>query len=85
MAGLRPSNLNFPQGTVFHGTNYILWLGPVGGYRGPKPAGVTFLEGQAALDKWNYYRNGWLKPHCLPTRPANDLKSVDDPVVAPSC
>jgi hypothetical protein len=79
------SSLDIPAGTIWSGTNYILWLGPTGGYGGPKPAGTTFLEGQAALDKWNFYRNGWLSAHCFPTKAANDLYPMDDAVAAPSC
>jgi hypothetical protein len=78
------SNLDIPAGTVWKGTNnYILWLGTVGGYGGPKPAGVTFLEGQAALDKWNQVRNDWLSTHGYAIKAASDLNPMDDPVVAP--
>lgn len=64
--------LDFPTGTVFHGTeNYILWLGPTGQYGGPsvssltKASGatVTFLEGTAADAKWLEKKQGWLGAH----------------------
>jgi hypothetical protein len=77
------SSLSIPAGTVWRGSNFILWLGAPGGYVGPRPAGVTFLEGQAAKDKWNQVRNGWLIAHGYAPRPANDFDPMDDPVVAP--
>jgi hypothetical protein len=46
--------------------NFILWLGTPGTYDGPKPEGVTFLEGTAARDKWISVRNQWLTSHGLP-------------------
>jgi len=83
-------NLSFPPGTTFHGTNYILWLGS-GPYGGQKPSGVTFLEGQAAKDKWVQVRNDWLASHCypIPSRAfgyapsPRDIGYEDDPVVPP--
>jgi len=77
------SSLSIPSGTQWKGTNYILWLGTPGGYGGPKPAGVTFLEGQAALDKWNAVRNPWLAAHGYAQKAPTDLNPADDPVVAP--
>jgi hypothetical protein len=77
------SSLDIPAGTIWKGTNYVLWLGTPGGYGGPKPAGVNFLEGQAALDKWNYFRNGWLAAHGFARKDANDLDPMDYPVVVP--
>jgi hypothetical protein len=75
-------NCHFPPGTVFHGSNYILWLGS-GAYGGEKPSGVTFLEGQTARDKWVQVRNTWLASHCYPILPANDLDPRDDTVEPP--
>jgi len=78
------SSLDLPAGTVWNGTNnYILWLGTPGGYGGPMPAGVTFLEGQAALDKWSQARNDWLTAHGYATKDESDLNPMDDPVLAP--
>lgn len=53
--------------------NFILWLGELGAYGGPKPEEVTFLEGAAARDKWISVRNKWLNDHGLPMQnlPAN--------------
>jgi hypothetical protein len=78
------SALNFPPGTTFQGTNYVLWLGAPGEYRATIPAGVIFLEGQAAIDKWNAVRNTWLINHGYAARPLNDFNPMDDPVVAPT-
>ena len=78
------SSLSIPAGTVWQGSNFILWLGAPGGYGGPKPPGVTFLEGQGAKDKWNQVRNAWLTAHGYPPRPPGDLNPMDDPVVAPT-
>lgn len=75
-------SLAIPSGTQWIGTNYILWLGS-GTYGGPKPAGVTYLEGQAAIDKWGNVRNTWLTSHGYDAIPVNDLNPMDDPVVAP--
>jgi hypothetical protein len=50
------------------GNNFILWLGIPGAYGGPKPAGVTFLEGVAAKEKWTSVRNKWLTDHGLPSQ-----------------
>jgi hypothetical protein len=77
------SSLSIPAGTVWQGSNFILWLGAPDGYGGPRPAGVTFLEGQAAKAKWNQVRNGWLSAHGYAPRPVDDLNPMDDPVVAP--
>ena len=62
--------------------NFILWLGAPGAYGGPKPAGVTFLEGTAAQDKWIAVRNTWLTDHGLPAQsfPA-DYNPYDAPVM----
>jgi hypothetical protein len=79
----RWSILDFPPGTTFQGTNYVLWLGTPGVYEASIPPGVIFLEGQAALDKWNQVRNHWLTTHGYDPRPADDLNPMDDPVVAP--
>ena len=79
----RWSVLEFPPGTTFQGTNYILWLGASGEYEATVPPGVILLEGQPALDKWNEVRNNWLIAHGYDPRPANDLNPMDDPVVAP--
>ena len=78
------SILGIPAGTVWQGSNFILWLGAPGGYGGPKPPGVTFLEGQGAKDKWNQVRNAWLTAHGYAPRPPDDLNPMDDPVVAPT-
>lgn len=78
------SSLSIPAGTVWRGTNFILWLGAPGGYGGPRPSGTTFLEGQAAQDKWSQVRNSWLSAHGYAPRPAGDLDPMDDPVVAPA-
>jgi hypothetical protein len=75
--------LDFPSGTIFQGTNHILWLGAPGAYGGPRPAGVVFLEGQPAVDKWNQVRSDWLSAHGYDPRPANNWDPMDDPVVAP--
>ena len=50
------------EGAEFHGTNYLLWLG-TGTYGGPIPPEVTFLKGQAAVDKWCQVRADWLTSH----------------------
>jgi hypothetical protein len=76
-------NLGFPPSTRFEGRNYILWLGTPGEYRGPRPAGVVFLEGQPARDKWNQVRVDWLAAHGYDPRPTDDWDPMDDPVVAP--
>jgi len=62
--------------------NFILWLGASGAYGGPKPAGVMFLEGTAAQDKWIAVRNKWLTDHGLPPQsfPA-DYNPYDAPVM----
>jgi hypothetical protein len=78
------SSLSIPAGTVWQGSNFILWLGAPGGYGGPRPPGVTFLEGQAAKDKWNQVRNGWLRAHGYGPRSVDDFQPMDDPVVAPT-
>ena len=77
------SALNFPEGTTFEGTNYVLWLGTPGAYEATIPSGVIFLEGQAAIDKWNQTRNTWLTTHGYEPRPLDDFNPMDDPVVAP--
>jgi hypothetical protein len=60
--------------------NFILWLGTPGEYGGPKPEGVTFLEGAAAQNKWISVRNKWLTDHGLP---AQDFPANYDPHAAP--
>lgn len=50
------------EGAEFHGTNYLLWLG-TGAYGGSVPAAMTFLQGQAAADKWCQVRADWLTSH----------------------
>jgi hypothetical protein len=62
--------------------NFILWLGAPGAYGGPKPEGVTFLEGAAAKNKWISVRNRWLTDHGLPLQnlPA-DYNPHDAPIM----
>ena len=62
--------------------NFILWLGTPGEYGGPKPEGVTFLEGKAAQEKWIAVRNTWLTDHDLPSQsfPA-DYNPYDAPLM----
>jgi hypothetical protein len=55
-----------PEVSWIGNNNFILWLGTPGAYGGPKPSGVTFLEGKAARDKWISVRNTWLTDHGLP-------------------
>jgi hypothetical protein len=75
------SNLQIPSQVTWVGSgNFILWLGKPGAYQGPKPAGVTFLEGQAAGDKWIQVRNGWLTSHGLP---AQSFAANYDPYLSP--
>lgn len=62
------------------GNNFILWLGLPGKYGGPKPAGVTLLEGKAARDKWILVRNKWLTDHGLPSQ---DFPADYNPYNAP--
>ncbi len=63
------TNFDSPSQVTWIGNNnFILWLGASGGYQGAKPAGVIFLEGQAAQDKWITIRNKWLTDHCLPSQ-----------------
>lgn len=52
----------FPKSTVWSGENYILWLGP-GEYGGVVPAGVKFLEGKEARQKWEELRRSWAAAH----------------------
>jgi hypothetical protein len=68
------SDETFPPEVRWVGkNNFILWLGAPGAYGGPKPEGVTFLEGAAARAKWVSVRNEWLTDHGLPSQnlPAN--------------
>ncbi|MBI2120227.1 MAG: fibronectin type III domain-containing protein, partial [Parcubacteria group bacterium] len=75
------SNLDVPPEVTWVGANnFILWLGTPGAYGGPKPAGVTFLEGQPAKDKWVAVRNKWLTDHGLP---AQTFAADYDPFSAP--
>lgn len=63
------SNFEIPPQVSFVGNNnFILWLGAPGGYKGARPAGVTFLEGPAAEQKWISARNAWLTNHGLPAQ-----------------
>jgi hypothetical protein len=78
-------SLDIPPGTIWKGTNHILWLGTPGEYGGPRPPEVTYVEGQAAKDKWNQVRSAWLKAHCFEPRPTDDWNPMDDPVTAPKC
>ena len=75
--------LNFPKEAVFRGTNYVLWLGKPGEYRAEVPAGLKFLEGQAAKDKWHEVRNRWLEAHGYETRSPNDWDPMKAPMAAP--
>jgi hypothetical protein len=75
------NNLRIPADVRFVGQgNWILWLGKPGAYEGPKPAGVTFLEGSAASDKWISVRNDWLVRHGLA---AQDFPADYNPHTAP--
>jgi hypothetical protein len=69
-----------PEVSWVGNNNFILWLGTPGTYGGPKPEGVTFLEGQAAQDKWISVRNQWLIDHGLPPQ---DLPADYNPHEAP--
>jgi hypothetical protein len=70
-----------PSEVLWEGdNNFILWLGAPGEYGGPKPEGVTFLEGAAAQNKWISVRNKWLTDHGLP---AQDFPADYDPHIAP--
>jgi hypothetical protein len=75
--------LGFPKDATFRGTNYVLWLGKPGEYRGEIPAGIKFLEGPAAKEKWQEVRNHWLTAHGYDPRGPNDWNPMDAPVVAP--
>ena len=79
----QPRSWAIPLGTVWRGSNLILWLGG-GTYPGPRPAGVAVLQGTPALAKWAQVRNAWLAAHGYPPRPAGDLDPMDDPVTAPA-
>jgi hypothetical protein len=76
--------LGFPKTTELRGTNYLLWLGEAGEYGGKIPEGFTFLEGDAARDKWHVLRNDWLKAHGYEPRERDDLATMQTPVVAPT-
>lgn len=70
-----------PPEVIWEGNqNFILWLGAPGEYGGPIPEGVTFLEGEAARDKWISVRNNWLTDHNLP---AQDFPADYNPHNAP--
>jgi hypothetical protein len=69
-----------PEVSWIGDNNFILWLGAPGTYGGPKPPGVTFLEGAAAQDKWISVRNQWLTDHGLPPQ---DLPADYNPHDAP--
>jgi hypothetical protein len=75
--------LGFKDAT-FKGTNHLLWLGEPGAYGGTIPDGVTFLEGQAARDKWHQSRNAWLTAHGYEPRAAEDWNPMKVPVAAPA-
>jgi len=55
-----------------------------GAYGAEIPAGVTFLEGQAAKDKWNQARNVWLVAHGYEPRSPEDWNLMEAPVAAPT-
>jgi hypothetical protein len=75
------SSAAIPREVIWVGNNnFILWLGTPGAYAGPKPEGVTFLEGTAAQDKWVSVRNQWLADHGLPLQ---DFPSDYNPHEAP--
>ncbi len=76
--------LGFPQTAIFNGTNYLHWLGSSGAYGARIPDGVTFLEGQAAKDKWHEMRNEWLAAHGYAPRGADDWNPMEAPVATPS-
>jgi hypothetical protein len=69
-----------PEVSWLGNNNFILWLGKPGAYGGPKPEGVTFLEGSAAQDKWILVRNQWLTDHGLPLQ---SLPADYNPHLAP--
>ena len=69
-----------PEVSWIGNNNFILWLGTPGEYGGPKPRGVTFLEGAAAQYKWISVRNQWLIDHGLP---AQNFTADYDPYDAP--
>lgn len=75
--------VNFPKDSSFHGRNFLLWLGEPGKYGAKIPSGVTFLEGQAAKDKWHESRNAWLVAHGYEPRLPTDWNPMEAPVVAP--
>lgn len=75
--------LGFPKTAIFKGTNHLLWLGAPGAYGARIPDGVTFLEGQAAKDKWHQMRNAWLVAHGYEPRGAEDWNPMEAPVTAP--
>ena len=76
-----PVNWKLPEVTIWHGSNFILWLDD-GTYPGPRPAGVAVLEGAEARAKWSAVRNQWLVAHGFPPRPAADLDPMDDLVAS---
>jgi hypothetical protein len=80
--GATPASWKIPQAT-WRGTNFILWLAE-GNYPGPRPAGVTVLEGAPAQATWAQIRNTWLATHGFSRRPAGDLDPMNDPVAVPS-
>jgi hypothetical protein len=75
--------LNFPKDATYRGTNYVLLLGEPGGYRAEVPAGIKFLEGQAAKAKWHEVRNQWLIAHGYEPRGPDDWDPMQAPVAAP--
>lgn len=75
--------VNFPKTAEYRGTNYLLWLGEVGAFDGKVPEGIKFLEGDAARAKWHDSRNRWLVAHGYDERAADDLNTMQTPVVAP--
>lgn len=76
-------HLNFPKTCTFKGTNYLLWLGEPGVCEAKVPAELTFLEGQAARDKWIELRNAWLTAHGYSTDLPDDWDPMQFPVSAP--
>lgn len=71
-----------PEVTWEGNNNFILWLGAPGAYGGPKPEGVTFLEGEAAHHKWISVRNQWLTDHGLPPQNFSaDYNPHDAPIM----
>lgn len=77
-------HLNFPKDCTFEGANYLLWLGKPGTCQAKVPEGLTFLEGEAAKDRWIQTRNQWLIAHGYEPRLPTDSDPMQAPVAAPS-